>query len=712
MGITRIPTAEAKFLHKPTEVHKFGLDKKSFSKVAQILYSNIYSDKIEAPIREYLSNAWDAHVVVKNTEKPIEVHLPNVNNPSVIFRDFGCGIDPKDFHKIYCSYAGSTKEGDANQIGQFGIGAKSAFAYAEQFSVALFWKGKKYVYNCSLGKEGAGESAKIGEFDTVEPDGIEVSYAIKSNDISSFIEKFWNVARWMPVQPKIVRGEQRPFEKGDEVIASNNKYSVLTRKNGSYVVNGIVAYPIDVGKLMSSSVSFPSYYTYLLKNYDLEIKLPSGSFDFTGARESLSYSRRTLVSIKWALRNIFKSFVNKFPERKIHCSSLFEFSVKFNELYKEIDFRKNLKLPKITLYYNNEEVKEHDTWKHIINSTWLKNNPDEINVARMFKYRSTYAGNIKLDRSYWGYEYVNNCKNVKFYAIGDEKHVNRRIKKLKESGELLRNLYFFTEHSNLHSVLDTLGVKYSKLADVEPAEKERRSLGSFEGVSIKHGNIFVAQYTYSDYISTGKSYNWTKKTLDDSFLKEVDNFKKGFIIPIKRFEIETNDYQANTFFRNSQRGTRGLGFEVFGVRTCDSKSIKYLESKGIKLIGSAEDIWEKLKPEILKKKEVLLEIERHRTKDFLTDINSTLEYCLKEYPEFFKWVELIKNKRVNSALASQVENVVPANYFKDSPYPESLEKLKQLSPLLYNLFTKKSQSELLDALELFKLKLQNNKKTK
>ena len=74
------------------------------SRAFQILSSSLYSRKEEAIVRELCTNASDAHVVAGIPEKPIKVVVPTLFESRFIVKDYGNGIDPEEFQKIYTTY--------------------------------------------------------------------------------------------------------------------------------------------------------------------------------------------------------------------------------------------------------------------------------------------------------------------------------------------------------------------------------------------------------------------------------------------------------------------------------------------------------------------------------------------------------------------------------------------------------------------------------
>lgn len=104
-----------------------------------------YSNPLTATLREWVSNAHDAHVSA-GVKKPIEVSIPTRNDPVLSVRDYGEGMTHDEVVNVYLSLGNSTKRGDNTGIGGFGIGGKSALAVAEKYFLTTVKNGLKNVY--------------------------------------------------------------------------------------------------------------------------------------------------------------------------------------------------------------------------------------------------------------------------------------------------------------------------------------------------------------------------------------------------------------------------------------------------------------------------------------------------------------------------------------------------------------------------------------
>ncbi|RUU76122.1 hypothetical protein EOC06_28100, partial [Mesorhizobium sp. M7A.F.Ca.MR.362.00.0.0] len=85
-------TARAEDFHSGglTEARSFGFEMNAIAFHAVI--DGIYSDKILAPVREYATNAYDAHIAAGKRDVPFILMAPSTLSPYFMIRDFGPGM--------------------------------------------------------------------------------------------------------------------------------------------------------------------------------------------------------------------------------------------------------------------------------------------------------------------------------------------------------------------------------------------------------------------------------------------------------------------------------------------------------------------------------------------------------------------------------------------------------------------------------------------
>ena len=116
------------------------IDKNAVNMIMDML-SKLYNDPMNAAIREYVSNAYDANVEAGAT-KPVELTLPCTENYGLLMvKDYGRGLDYMGIVSVFANFGTSTKRDSDNLIGGFGIGSKSGLAVSNAINVSSVCNG-------------------------------------------------------------------------------------------------------------------------------------------------------------------------------------------------------------------------------------------------------------------------------------------------------------------------------------------------------------------------------------------------------------------------------------------------------------------------------------------------------------------------------------------------------------------------------------------
>lgn len=209
--------------------------------------TDLYKNRLLAVIREYSTNASDAHIEA-GVSLPIEVTLPTGMHPALTIRDYGLGLDADDIRSIYSQYGRSTKRGTNDQVGMLGLGCKSALTYTTQFTVSSIKDGKRVTVLVSREEDGAGTMRILGEpTPTDDASGTTVTVSIRREDhmraadLAREFFSFWN--------PGSVLVNSRPPEhftaRGDVLKLSDTLY-LSDSLSESRVVMGNVAYKHEI----------------------------------------------------------------------------------------------------------------------------------------------------------------------------------------------------------------------------------------------------------------------------------------------------------------------------------------------------------------------------------------------------------------------------------------------------------------------------------
>lgn len=288
---------------------KFSLKDENLAHVFSILRNNLYSDKILAPIREYSTNASDAMIEAGKGNLPIHVTLPTVFDPVFKVRDFGKGLSEHDVFNIFSSYGASTKRNTNKLVGTLGMGSKSGFAYAPNFTVTSYHGGRKRVYEAFIDESEIGTIAKIIEEKSNEPNGLEITIAVKKDDIQEFIataRKFYMHFEPMPEFLNYSLQSEIESNKSKYDVLYNSKYGVLykdnnyssynSQPNNLYVKMGNICYPVPNNAGIHNE--------WVNEKYQLIINVKIGEVSFTTSRESLEMKDKTINTINHYLEKI------------------------------------------------------------------------------------------------------------------------------------------------------------------------------------------------------------------------------------------------------------------------------------------------------------------------------------------------------------------------------------------------------------------------
>lgn len=321
---------------------KMRLSENAASMVFQMFTKNIYSNPIGTVVREITSNCFDSHVEA-NVKAPVLIKKSFDNQTQthyISFIDYGIGMSPDRINNIYAVYFESTKRADNQQIGGFGIGAKSVLAYKRptghgqgeydnSFYVITIFNKMKYYYCIFEGTESPVISLLHSE-PTNERNGTEVRIPVLEKDLNTFAKEM--VRQLYYFENIIFEG----FEGTYQESTLTNEYQIIRGKNflfrgkeystTMHVCLGRVAYPIDYNVLGLNSSDY-----YL----PLALKLEVGDINVVASREQLDYNEHTIKVLKKKLDEAKAEIIamlNKQYDNIITLKDFFKFQNEFGAL--------------------------------------------------------------------------------------------------------------------------------------------------------------------------------------------------------------------------------------------------------------------------------------------------------------------------------------------------------------------------------------------
>jgi len=291
----------------PGETEAMTFDPDSLEHLMDVL-SDLYSSRTTAIVREYSTNALDAHAISGQT-KPIEIRTPTRMNPNLVIQDYGPGMSRDMLSDVFKKYGRSTKRGNNLETGQLGLGSKSAFAYSDQFTVRSIHDGKCCEIVMSRNDRGAAEMNVVFEYDNDEdPSGVTVTIPIKHLDINDVHVAAAQFAQYATPGKVRLNGviNSRPsdwIDLGDGVFAVDGVYE-------HRVVMGNVAYPAPLF----------AHKGYSYRPLHFIVLADMGTLDFTPNREALKMTDNTKATLK-ALESKIESAISNHIQKSLSGSA-------------------------------------------------------------------------------------------------------------------------------------------------------------------------------------------------------------------------------------------------------------------------------------------------------------------------------------------------------------------------------------------------------
>lgn len=264
------------------------------AKAFRLLSDNIYKDKIGSIVRELSSNAYDAHKAANNTKTPFFIHLPTVFEQYFSIRDYGIGLSREDIHRIYSTYFKSTKDNSNDMIGAFGLGSKTPFSYTDSFSIKSYFNGKLYIFAAMVDADGIPILTEMGLEDTVEHNGLEISFAMNNNyDYSQFYYACQNQLKYFDVKPNSNRPIGWPVI---NIVKDEGHFKVVDGNCGIVVKIGQIGYKVDEYELIKKIGGTSKDFFEIFSNIIIDAEI--GNVEVTVSREMISYSNQTISFLK------------------------------------------------------------------------------------------------------------------------------------------------------------------------------------------------------------------------------------------------------------------------------------------------------------------------------------------------------------------------------------------------------------------------------
>lgn len=304
----------------------FGIrNKEDLVHIFNVLRNKMYVNKILAVLREYSTNACDAHIESNQRDRPIEVTLPTSQNRVLSIRDFGTGLSEDNIRNVYTMYGASTKRGSSELNGQLGFGSKAAFSYVDSYIIVCYHNNTKTIYEAYVDETGLGAITQISTEPTTEPSGIEIQVKVQAQDVNNFCDTAVKLYKHFKVTPNVTNLGNRKIEKPVYKLRGTT-WGLRTQQGYSYgnenvVVMGNVAYPLSRQVLHDNFKQYPNWDRYeSLITCPIDFFAPVGDLSIAASREALEYDKKTLRGFQEyfnvAIKEITEEFVKQMSQAK------------------------------------------------------------------------------------------------------------------------------------------------------------------------------------------------------------------------------------------------------------------------------------------------------------------------------------------------------------------------------------------------------------
>ena len=538
---------------KTIEVHGdmthefFTVKEHNLAHIFGILRGSLYSNKLSAIIREYCTNAMDAHVQAGLNDKPIEITLPNQLNNLFVVRDFGLGLSESDIYNVFSSYGESTKRGTNTQVGMLGIGSKSAFCYVESFVIKSYHGGEEKTYNAYIDETGIGVVSKVHETTTDET-GLRIEIAIKSHDSWSFNREISNTLRFMNPVPNVV-GRSNTSIEPFKFIVENDKWAIGNWIDSRVIVlMGSIAYPVN---LKACNLPDEVYRVFNSNSSDyksLIIKAQIGDVRPSASRESLEYNKQTCEFITETLVNIIDEMQSEVNKAIEICNSVYDARCIFNSI------NNSFKAFGVTPTYEGEKIISSVVQIGKINIPYKKECYDDGKWTTSSKQPNIFA----RDETYIFVRYDNIprssareradlwCKNSGVYKSDSHKHIIY----LNNEDDFIA----FKNHTEIK------GANLIDLSQVNLLKVRKKS----SAIS----SIKSPAYTYRNSYTTLNNSFWVPAEVDYKY-------DQNYYLAINRFE-PSGRIKNNLEINRLMQYARSLGVNVptvYGVKKADEPKL-------------------------------------------------------------------------------------------------------------------------------------------
>jgi hypothetical protein len=484
------------------------------AKAYKLLFGQIYPDIIRAIVRELFTNAWDSQKVAGTLDQPISIHLPTTWEPYFAIRDYGTGMTEQVIDDVYMNVFESTKDKSDDEAGQFGMGSKTPLGYTDSFAVTSYVDGIFWFYDIYFNESGKVKIDLKATGETDEPNGVEVSLAVKETDFDAFKE---NTEHFILRANTPVEINREKFIQKISYLKEGNGWQLVDpTSNSGMTLNtqirmGCVLYKVQWNYIYNSLAQISTNLTYnqiskfVGQSFVLDFKI--GDFEVTGSREDIVYNNDSVQKLVSKIEEVIGIFIAD-ADKDIRAAASHEEAFHLLKTYRDLGYAPSS--PKYgalsivdRLYFktNSQVITGIDRHNKPYIPVFIKRNPFKKPRGRI---NPDHSSSLEINRMY---DRADRTKFSYFILRQVDEEVTKIGSRLENFMETLAAKGRNHCNSDYYNGYDIYMVDYEKIEDlkrlhvyapkkslfvhlndidpVPPQKRERRTKGDFSGFTTK-----------------------------------------------------------------------------------------------------------------------------------------------------------------------------------------------------------------------------------
>lgn len=528
---------------------KAKISQDKLGKLQYLLTKGLYKDPITAVIAEWTNNGIDS--VVQAGKDPIQTPVIvkiGRNDKGQMFlsvEDEGVGLDDKDFEDICMNYLESTKEGDNDTIGHFGIGMKSFLSLERSATFICRKNGIERKYLVYEGEEFVNYDL-IHEAPTDKSNGVIAEIMITDwNERSNFISKAKQKLAYYDTAVLIVDNNivQNKITRSDDF-----QFSDMNTNQNIHLCLKDVYYTIDWDALgIRNPIPIPIALRFHLKD----------GLTPTPSRESYITNEKTKKLILDKIGKVAEWFVKKYNDTVLEFPSFIDgFEYIGNTQYNVMNFNIN---PLIN-YAKTKPLTPKVKGISVLSPEFYKINKDNFFTEYELAGYITYNGQLKRNGQRLYLDKANHVlrDKKKSVLVGSDFVGNvKEFLKTKYKPETL----FLRRNSFVRKIGDNTDNQnfqcYFSILNLSMVHKDnwQKRIDEFNHVQ----STIISTFDDQTQVASSKEYiDWIDKKKEDQRQKRLANAAKGVYSGL-------NKQQGDITLAYNYDSLRGVSFKKKAV---------------------------------------------------------------------------------------------------------------------------------------------------